>query len=163
MAQPFNSSDRKAIRAAEKASALRTIQDAEAITAIMSTIPGRAWMWRQLSYAEIFTTNFTGDALRDAFAAGNRNFGLRLLADIMLHCPGQYLQMTKEANNEGHNGNHDSTSALAERRSGSQPDGGDSGSYGGSAEGPEFTDDGSDPYALPGSGNGSDEAASPYR
>jgi hypothetical protein len=143
MAQSFNSSDRKAIRAAEKAAALRSIQDAEAITAIMSTIPGRAWMWRKLGEAHIFVNNFSGDPIRDAFSAGERNAGLILLADIMLHCPDQYLQMTKEANNERHDSNNRSPDAdsLAERRSGSFPDRGDSRPYSGSAEGSELDDE----------------------
>ena len=140
----LNASDRKSIRSAEKASVLRALQDREAVAAIMSTIPGRAWMWRQLSAAHIFATDFTADALRDAFFAGERNFGLRLLADIMLHCPDAYLQMTKEANNVRHDGNDrspgDSESdvdSAAQRPSRSLPDGGDSGQDSGSAEGPE--------------------------
>ena len=144
----LNASDRKSIRSAEKAAALRTIQDREAVAAIMSTIPGRAWMWRQLSAAHIFATDFTADALRDAFFAGERNFGLRLLADIMLHCPDAYLQMTKEANNVRHDGNDRSPGdtdpdpdSLAQRPSRSLPDGGDSGQDSGSAEGPEPSDE----------------------
>lgn len=136
----FNASNRKDIRAAEKADALRRIQDAEAITAIMSTIPGRAWMWRQLGSANLFVSAFTGDPMRDAFSAGERNFGLRLLSDIMLHCPDAYLQMTKEANNvryDSNNGIADPAHPLAERRSGEVPDGGDPGQDGGPAEGSE--------------------------
>ena len=138
----LNASDRKSIRSAEKAAALRTIQDREAVASIMSSIPGRAWMWRQLSAAHIFATDFTADALRDAFFAGERNFGLRLLADIMLHCPDAYLQMTKEANNDRYDGNDRSPDSgatddpLAQRRSGPLADGGDSGQDSGSAEGP---------------------------
>jgi hypothetical protein len=140
---PLNASDRKSIRTAEKASNLRAIQDREAIASIMSTIPGRAWMWRQLSAAHIFVNNFTANALQEAFNSGERNFGLRLLADIMLHCPDAYLQMTKEANNDRHDGNDRSPDSgatddpLAQRLRSPLPDGGDSGQDSGSAEGPE--------------------------
>lgn len=147
----YNSADRKSIRAAEKAAIIRADQDRDAVASIMSTIPGRAWMWRKLAAAHIFATDFTGDALRDAFLAGERNFCLtQLLADIMLHCPDQYLQMTKEANNVRYDSNNGSS--AGERRSGSIPDGGDSGSDGESAEGSEpdanagFDDDGDQPY-----------------
>ena len=139
-----NAANRKDIREAEKAAKLRAQQDAEAVIAIMSTIPGRAWMWRQLGAANIFVSNFTGDPMRDAFASGERNFGLRLLSDIMLHCPEQYLQMTREANDNDRHHNNDrnsdtssDASALAERRSGSIADGGDSGSDLDPAEGSE--------------------------
>lgn len=121
----FNASNRKDIRKAEKASALQSLQDAEAVTAIMTTIPGRAWMWRQLGTAHIFVSDFTGDPMRDAFSAGERNFGLRLLADIMRHCPESYLQMTREANDRHHSNDR---STAPERRSGEEPDGGDTGS-----------------------------------
>jgi hypothetical protein len=138
----LNASDRKSIRSAEKASALRTIQDREAVAAIMSTIPGRAWMWRMLKQASLFNSNFTGDPYRDAFLAGERNFGLRMLNDIMEHCPDAYLQMTKEANNDRHDGNDRSpgdtdpdADPLAQRPSRSLANGGDSGQDSGSAEG----------------------------
>lgn len=142
----FNASDRKSIRSAEKAAALRTIQDREAVAAIMSTIPGRAWMWRKLSEAGIFKCVFTGDALREAFNSGERNFGLRLLDDIIAHCPDAYLQMIKESNNDRHDDSTGRTEpdaypdSIAQRPSRPLADGGDSGSDSESAEGPEFSD-----------------------
>ena len=136
-----NAADRKQIRSAEKSSKLRAIQDREAVAAIMSTIPGRAWMWRQLSAAHIFADPFTGDALREAYTKGERNFGQRLLSDIMAHCPDAYLQMTKEANNDRHDGNDRNPDLFdvdpaPERRSSPITDGGDYRQDAGSAEGP---------------------------
>jgi len=142
----LNASDRKSIRAAEKAEVLREVQDREAVGAIMSSIPGRAWMWRQLSAAHIFAPNTIPDQRLAGIFDGERNFGLRLLADIMLHCPDAYLQMTKEANNDRYDGNDRSpgdadlgANSLTQRRSGPLADGGDSGQDSGSAEGPELT------------------------
>lgn len=141
----YSAANRKDIRAAEKTAVLVATNDAEAVTAIMATNPGRAWMWRQLSAAHIFEPNVIPDIRLASIWDGERNFGLRLLADIMLHCPESYLQMTREANERHISNDHRPASgpddsgpdSLAERRSGPQPDGGDLGPDGGSAEGPE--------------------------
>ena len=143
----YDASNRKDIRKAEKFSKLRALQDREAVAAIMSTIPGRAWMWRKLEEAHIFNDPFTGDALREAYTKGERNFGQRLLSDIMAHCPDAYLQMTTEATNDRHDGNDRSTPDLSdsdsdttpERRSSPIADGGDYRQDAGSTEGPEPT------------------------
>jgi hypothetical protein len=55
-------------------------------------------MWRQLEQCHCFNDPFTGDALREAYQKGERNYGLRLLAQINLYCPDQYIQMAREAN-----------------------------------------------------------------
>ena len=74
-------------------------------------------MWRKLEAARIFDDPFTGDPLVEAYNKGNRNFGMILLADIMLHCPQMYLKMTEEANvrrinnDNDHNASDASTSA----------------------------------------------------
>jgi hypothetical protein len=46
----------------------------------------------------IFADPFTGNALQEAYAKGERNVGLRFFADIARHCPDSYIQMIKEAN-----------------------------------------------------------------
>jgi len=151
-----NAADRKQIRSAEKSLKLRVLQDREAVAAIMSTIPGRAWMWRKLTEAHIFTDPFTGDALREAYTKGERNFGQRLLSDIMAHCPDAYLQMTKEANNDRHDSNDRSAPDLpdpdhdpsSERRSSPIGDGGDYRQDAGSAEGPITPDPAAEGWNL---------------
>jgi hypothetical protein len=127
---PPNAANRKSIREAEKAAALAKLNDREAVGAIMSTLPGRAWMWRHLSLAHVFHTTFSPDPYASAFAEGQRSMGLALLDDIMAHCPEQYLQMTREANDRHISHQHPAStdsSAAAERRGGEIFDGGDSG------------------------------------
>jgi hypothetical protein len=139
-----SASDRKDIRRAEKDAKLQATQDAETICKIVMGDPfGRAWMWRLLSQAHIFEPNLIPDIRLSSIWDGERNFGLRLLADIMLHCPELYLQMTREANDR-HNSDDrnarrtsiDNANPTSERRGGPQSDGGDSGPLDGSAEGP---------------------------
>ena len=95
---PYDASNRKDVRRLEKVSRLAARDDADCIRKIMSDTFGRAWMWRKLEAARIFDDPFTGDPLVEAYNKGNRNFGMILLADIMLHCPQMYLKMTEEAN-----------------------------------------------------------------
>jgi len=108
----YDASNRKDVRKAEKAARLAARDDADAIKKIMSDSFGRAWMWRKLEAARIFDDPFTGDPLVEAYNKGNRNFGMILLADIMKHCPEQYLLMTREANVRRINNDHDDNAAA---------------------------------------------------
>jgi len=131
MSEPFNAGDRKSIRAAEKIAAVLTANEREAVVAIMSTKAGRAWMERKLSDAHIFHEDFTGNALREAFLKGQRNFGLALLADIHRFCPEAYLTMMRERNERDTRDlnaiAHAIPDADGELPGSPDPDGGDSG------------------------------------
>jgi hypothetical protein len=116
---PDNAADRKDIRRREKAARINDASRHACIRNVMSTIEGRHWLWDVLGDCHVFATTFTGDALQTAFNEGSRNVGLRLLADIMLACPDQYVQAQREANVR---------STTDERRSSALGDGRDSGS-----------------------------------
>jgi hypothetical protein len=120
----FNAANRKDVRRAEKASRLAARDDADAIKKIMADSFGRAWMWRKLETAHIFSDPFTGDPLLEAYNKGYRAFGMVLLADIMLHCPDQYLTMTREANvrriNDDNGSNTSSDDSGTGQHTGSQ-------------------------------------------
>jgi hypothetical protein len=47
--------------------------------------------------AAMFTTSYSSNPIRMAFLEGERNIGLRLVADIMSHCPRRYAEMMQEA------------------------------------------------------------------
>jgi hypothetical protein len=113
-----NSSDRKSIRALEKAAKLADTLRADVIRQIMSTSTGRLWMWDQLAECYIYRQSFTSDPLATAFNEGRRSIGLALMADILRVCPDQYITAQREANDR---------STLIEQRSSSLGDGGDSG------------------------------------
>lgn len=63
---------------------------------IMDEAWGRRFIWRQLERAGVFRSSFTGEAISMAFREGERNVGLKLLADIHELCPGRYEVMMKE-------------------------------------------------------------------
>ena len=143
----YDASNRKDVRKAEKSARIAARDDRDAIVKLMSDSFGRAWMWRRLETARIFNDPFTGDALAEAYNKGNRNFGMLLLSDIMLHCPEQYLLMTREANVRRINNDYDNDTAAAS----------DSAEYAGSedsrrnVEGPDSTagiDDGDEDRAV---------------
>lgn len=119
-----NAADRKSIRKAEKAARQFEANDREAVVGIMSTLPGRSWMFRRLEACHCFNDAFTGDALREAYQKGERNFGLQLLAQLMKYCPEQYIQMTREANDryisDEREPNPDSDSTAPSEYSGSE-------------------------------------------
>lgn len=123
---PTNTADRKDIRRREKQSAIEAAQLAAVTREIMSTTQGRAWMWHHLSQANLFSPNTISDLRLSGIFDGERNFGLRLLADIMSTCPDQFIQAMREANVRD---------ATSERRSSPQHHGRDSGRETGADEG----------------------------
>jgi hypothetical protein len=111
--------DRKSIRRREKAAAIANRQRQEVITGMMTTMAGRQWIWDLLTSAHMFDANTISDPRLSGIFDGERNLGLRLLSDIMVACPDQFIQAMREANDRAH---------TDERRSSPEPDGGDPGS-----------------------------------
>lgn len=100
----YNASERKDVRAAEKAARLAEAQRAEIVKNLMSSIPGRDYVWSKLAAAHMFVTSFSSDPLQMAFAEGERNQGLSLLNDIMGHCPEQFILAMREQNERRNSG-----------------------------------------------------------
>jgi hypothetical protein len=68
---------------------------------IMETREGRSWFFEILESAHIWRSSFSVEALAMGFAEGERNMGLRLLADLMRACPARYIEMVQEARELG--------------------------------------------------------------
>lgn len=94
----MNSSNRKDIRAAEKASNLNEEQRRNFLCAAMSTVEGRTWFYERLGFCHIFDGTFIADQRLEAFRNGERNVGLKDLNDILAWAPDSYIIMIKEAN-----------------------------------------------------------------
>jgi hypothetical protein len=94
----YNAGNRKDIRQAEKASKIIERQNAEFISAALSTPQGRTWFHNLLVSCHLFADPFTGDALWEAHSKGERNVGLRIYTDILSNCPDQFVRMMREAN-----------------------------------------------------------------
>jgi hypothetical protein len=70
---------------------------------LMSSKRGRRIIWRLLDRAGVFRLSFNTNAMAMAFAEGNRNEGLRLLAQIHALCPELYPVMLKDNVNDNRN------------------------------------------------------------
>lgn len=70
--------------------------DAELVRWAMSSKRGRALVWWLLKEAGIWHTSFSPNAMQMAFAEGNRNVGLKVLANIHIACPEMEATMRKE-------------------------------------------------------------------
>ncbi len=115
-------------------------------------------MWELLERCHIFSTPFIGGQPdQTTFNLGEHNFGLQLLADIMTACPQDYQLMAQEATtrNLANDRRDDNNRSPGGEQSRSED-------FGRDAEG-SITEADYDPYAQPGSGDGSDEDTSPYR
>jgi hypothetical protein len=85
--------DSKALR--DRMAAEREAAD---IRWLMESEQGRRIVWRLLNQSGVFRSSFSSDALAMAFAEGNRNTGLQLMAQVHELCPDMYPEMVREAN-----------------------------------------------------------------
>ncbi len=95
---PYNASDRKQVRAAEKAAERMDIAKIDFLKSMLGSPGGRLWFYDLLESCHLFSDPFTGNPYQEAFLKGERNVGLRIFADITAHCPDQYISMMKDAN-----------------------------------------------------------------
>lgn len=72
-------------------------RSSDAIKAVMSTRPGRRYVWEILARCGLMQTSFNPDALVLSFNEGQRNVGLSIFNDIDTNCSEAYLLMIKEA------------------------------------------------------------------
>lgn len=76
----------------------RVVRDGEIadIRWLMSSKRGRRIMWRLLDLSGPFRLSFDANAMKMAFAEGNRNLGNQLFNEVMNLCPEMYPVMVKE-------------------------------------------------------------------
>lgn len=97
---PFDASDENAVRARKRTAGQRQKRDDEVVRAILTTHDGRAWLNSLLVAAHIFESSFIPDAMSMAFREGERNTGLKLLAQITRVDPDSYVLMMRENPND---------------------------------------------------------------
>lgn len=115
-----NAADRKSIRVAEKRVKLEAEQDAGVLSILMSTTDGRAWVWRRLESACVFSTVYNESPTRMAFNEGIRNAGLELLNAVIAIAPDQFIQAMREANVRRSTADTIDRNADADRSSGDE-------------------------------------------
>src|SRR5882762_6994653 len=91
-------SNRKDIRRAEKAAKLAEANRIAYIKRIMSDTAGREWLHTHLNSCYVFGEAFVRSAPdATAWNLGRQSVGKQLFADVITHCPTQYVQMMQEA------------------------------------------------------------------
>jgi len=93
----FDPGDHKQVQDRARLAKDRQHEGDTAIRAFMSHRAGRAWVWDLLSACGLYRMSArTGDAHMTYFHEGERNVGLRLLAQLQRVCPKHYATMTEE-------------------------------------------------------------------
>jgi hypothetical protein len=94
---PFDPNDQKQVQDRVRNAKDRQRDSDNAIKTFMSLQPGRAWMWEHLSGCGLYRMSAAaGDVHMTYFREGERNVGLRLLAQLQRACPEHYTTMTQE-------------------------------------------------------------------
>ena len=91
----------------EEAEARRRLmrkQETEDLKWLMNSRRGRRIMWRWLEISGPFRLSFDANALKMAFAEGNRNLGNQLFNEVMEICPEMYPVMVKEQHDDRDSG-----------------------------------------------------------
>ena len=70
---------------------------------LMGSKRGRRIVWRLLDRAGVFRLSFNTNSMTMAFNEGNRNEGLRILAQVHALCPELYPVMVKEQIHDNRN------------------------------------------------------------
>jgi hypothetical protein len=96
---PVSVAERESEAAAEKAKQADLVAQTQVsdLRWLMADPQGRRFVWRLLTEAGVFHSTYTGEALSSAFAEGKRAQGLKVLGEVMQHCPERFSQMQKEA------------------------------------------------------------------
>lgn len=98
LATPYDTADPAQVNAARKKDARHRRSRLDVVAGLMDLKEGRAWAHGFLDSAHIWTPSFVqGDPYATAFKEGERNMGLRFLADIMASAPARYVAMIEEA------------------------------------------------------------------
>lgn len=94
------SDDAREVRNQRRRSRIRRRDQLAILARLMAEPVGRAWFYDFLSACHMYHTSFATNALAMAFSEGQRDVGIKLLADVIEAAPDLYLQMLKEANSE---------------------------------------------------------------
>lgn len=95
--------DQESVRARNKALRPDAAMRAHMLQAIMQHKEGRKWMYWLLGECHVFAPVFDKNALVMAHSEGERNVGLKILAELQSNHEmiGYYNQMLSEANENG--------------------------------------------------------------
>ena len=122
----YDAGNRKDVRKLEKAAKHAEHARIEYTRRIMSEALGRTWMHSLLARCNVFHTPFVRGSIDiTAFNCGSQNVGLQIFADVIIHCPTEYILMMQEASHkELANDRHDSNDRSSNGEQPGSPNGG---------------------------------------
>ena len=94
--EAFDTSDKEQVNKARKKYARKRADRLKVVQAMMQHPEGRGWFYDILTFCKVFQTPFKDDPYRTAFSCGEQNIGLRIMEDIQIAAPKQYLDMINE-------------------------------------------------------------------
>jgi hypothetical protein len=81
-----------------QAQALDKRNEVDELLWLMSDPRGRHFVWRLLQGFGVYQLSYVqGDPAHSAFNEGRRNEGLKLMSQLLQHCPARFTEMQKEA------------------------------------------------------------------
>lgn len=95
----LNASDPKQVEKSARREKLRRERELRDVSVILSTREGRRYLWELLAQCRVFQTIWEPSA-RIHFLEGQRNIGLKVLADINDADPTAYVTMLSESKKE---------------------------------------------------------------
>lgn len=91
-----NAADEAQVKEAENKAKRGRERELDDLRTILLLPGGRRFVWRYLEECGVFKTSFTGSS-ETFFREGQRNIGLKLIADVTESDPNALVQMMKES------------------------------------------------------------------
>ncbi len=91
-----SASNERQIRARNDQMRRDRLTDETVTKSLMAHPDGRRWVWLRLSEANLWSEDMEFDSGYMAYRKGQRQAGLRLLADVSRFAPREYITMTEE-------------------------------------------------------------------
>lgn len=88
--------DRKGVEGRKRDARLKDRERRDVLREVLQSPAGREWLWDLLEFCHIYGSSFATNALVMAQREGERNVGLKVLADAMAAAPDKYLEMVQE-------------------------------------------------------------------
>ncbi len=91
-----NAADESQVKEADYKAKRGRERELDDVRYVLSNVQGRRFLWRYIKECGIFQTSFTGVANTTFFREGEKNVGLRMMADINESEPEMWITMMKE-------------------------------------------------------------------
>ena len=95
---PYDAGNPEHVKRKRTKADLRAERDAADLAMVMSTLPGRRWMWAHLERCGVYRLSYMPGAIPTdtAFREGERNVGNHDFNALMVACPEGYATMCRE-------------------------------------------------------------------